>query len=410
MKIGTEIFRNVPFLRYWVSGLISGLGDGIFTVALAWMCATAKSGWLYGVLLSAMSLPRIVLSPIGGVFVDRHDPRRVMNVCNMLRALLMGLLLVFSAGGLPPLWALFVMALLFGITDAFYWPAVYACRQRLVKPELYVQSNSLLMIAMKTHEIVGPVLGGVLLVAGGFRMILLLNGLTFLLALVLLYNLKLEPLEEKGQHKQNTFLEDLKVGMRFVWKSPLILASSISAFFVNAAFGAAMAGLPYLAVQRGLDEQQMGMLFSAMGAGGAAGAILFSLFVLRNPTPRMVQLSALFEGILFVLAGLCGNFWLMLLVLAGIGLMETAINIIAPSVNQAMIPRALFGRVIMSGGTPLAEAASGWLIDQTSADTVFIGFGVLEMAVAAVALFVPAIRYYKQEARQPSASVESGRM
>lgn len=346
MKIGTDIFRNVTFLRYWISGLVSGLGDGIFMIALAWMCATAGSGWLYGGLLFAMSAPRIVLSPIGGVFVDRHDPRRVMNICNVLRALLMGLLLVFSTGGLPPMWMLFATSLLFGITDAFYWPAVYACRQRLVKPDLYVQSNSLLMIAMKTHEIAGPVLGGVLLMAGGFRTILLLNGLSFLLALVLLYNLKLEPLEAEGEQKKNTFLEDLKVGMRFV---------------------------------------------------------------LRNPTPRMTQLSALFEGILFVLAGLCGNFWLMLLLLAGIGLMETAINIIAPSVNQTIIPRALFGRVItamiviMSGGTPLAEATSGWLIDQTSAHSVFIGFGVLEMVVAAVALFVPAIRSYKPEERQLSA-------
>lgn len=390
---------------YWTAAMISGLGDAVFVVALSWMVVEATgSGVILGTLLMAMGIPHMILTIVGGVVVDRLNPRLVMIASDLLRAVVMGVLVLFSTQGIPPLWMLFVMAVLFGAVDAFFWPAASAMRQGLVTKEYYTQSSGLLMMASQTTGLIGPMLAVWLISGGNYAVVLASNGISFVVSALCLTRVRVQAAEEKSQGAQagekRSFRADMAEGIRYVLKTPVILTTSLVAFVVNACLAAALISLPFLAQELQLGAGGFASMTTAIAVGGAVGAVLFSVVAIRNPTPSMTLLACLIEGVMFLLIALTGQLWLLMLLLIVVGVMETAVNTIAPSVNQAIIPKRLFGRVIsvmillMSSSDPAAKAAAGWLLDRTDAQTIFLGSGIIEILVCALAFSLPAIRHF----------------
>ncbi|SDX50628.1 Transmembrane secretion effector [Marininema mesophilum] len=114
-----------------------------------------------------------------------------------------------------------------------------------------------------------------------------------------------------------------------------------------------------------------------------------------------MNLTASFiEGLALFFIALTPNHWVAASLLVIIGGTTTAINVIAPSVNQSIIPKKLFGRVVsvmmlvMTGLVPITQALAGYVIDNTSSNQVFFYGGALELLTAGFAFFIPAVRNY----------------
>lgn len=119
MKLTTTILRNKNFLSYWSGGLVSALGDAMFLMALNWLVVEKTgSGLILGTIMACISLPQILLVTIGGVVADRLNPKWVMIASDTVRGLVMVFLFVMSPRGLPPIWTLFVMAIVYGCIAA----------------------------------------------------------------------------------------------------------------------------------------------------------------------------------------------------------------------------------------------------------------------------------------------------
>lgn len=401
----TQIFKNRNFLFYWTGSLFAGLGDAVFALALTWLVVeTTGSAAMVGALFLTMGVPRIVLTLFAGVWVDRLHPVRGMILCEWVRVLTSGGLLALGLAGPLPLWSLFGAAFVFGVLEAFFWPAAAAVRQRLVEPEHFTQANGLLMIAMKTTVIIGPLLGGTLVALGSNRTVLLIIAAAFLIGLGLLSCVRIRfDRAEPQAAKQGSYWKDLREGILFLVKTPLILTTALVAFLVNACSSVAPIAVPFLAASFGGGAQEFGWLNASIGIGGTIGAVLFAVILIKRPTPRMTLIACFAEGLLFLCLGLAGQLWLALLLIALIGITDAAINVIAPSVNQAVIPPELMGRVIsvmillMSGSVPIAQAAGGYLVQMIGVHGVFLLNGSLEMLIAAFAFFLPVIAHYKPE-------------
>ncbi|MDL2419380.1 MFS transporter (plasmid) [Bacillus shihchuchen] len=137
-----------------------------------------------------------------------------------------------------------------------------------------------------------------------------------------------------------------------------------------------------------------------MAVGSVIGGIIFSLFVISNARPTMTIITCFFQGIILLLVGHVNHIWLMVSLFALIGLLETAVNIIAPSVNHTIIPPKIFGRVIsililvMSGSIPISQAIAGYLMKWIEPNTIFIYAGVLEISAAVMVFSLPFVRNY----------------
>lgn len=404
------IFQNKNFIRFWVGSFVSGLGDAMFFLALTWIVVrTTGSPATLGLLMAAMSLPQMLFSLMGGVLIDRLDPKRFMMVSDAVRLATMLFLVAVSSHGLPPIWSLFMVAVVFGTMDAGFWPASAKFGQNLVTPDQYVQSNGSVMVASQTTQIVGPAIAGVLAATGHFDTIIWLNAATYGTSMACLtFVTTAHTADVTCPAHTASVLDDMTQGIRYVLQTPLLVVTSFAAFVVNACLAAVIVALPLLAHQLHVGPQGFGVMTAALGVGGALGAGVFAVLHLRRPTPRMTLVATGLEGVLFILLGLVQSITLVILVLGLVGLTEVAVNTLAPSVNQQIIPARVLGRVIsvtvvlMSGSEPLAKAASGWIIAQIGVSPVLWWAGALEIAISTIAFFAPVVRAYSTAESQQS--------
>src|SRR3954462_8596414 len=114
--------RNFRLL--WIGEGISLLGDQFYLIALPWLVLQLTGSALaLGTIMALASIPRALFMLVGGAFVDRFSPRRVMFASNLARMALVSLLAVLVLSNNIEMWMLYVLTLAFGTADAFYYPA-----------------------------------------------------------------------------------------------------------------------------------------------------------------------------------------------------------------------------------------------------------------------------------------------
>ncbi|MDV9197924.1 MFS transporter, partial [Streptomyces sp. Wh19] len=126
--------RDANVLRWLGAYTASMIGDSVYYMALAWAAARTGGDTQTGVVLAVGSIPRAVLMLGGGVLADRIGPRRVVIGSDAARCLVvLGLAaaLLFTS---PALWMLIAVALVFGVVDALFLPAVGALPPRVTAP------------------------------------------------------------------------------------------------------------------------------------------------------------------------------------------------------------------------------------------------------------------------------------
>ncbi|MHB8333257.1 MAG: MFS transporter, partial [Candidatus Dormibacteria bacterium] len=140
----TASLQGRDFRLFWGANLVSSLGDGVFTVALALEALRLDqlpTGLAY--VLAARTVPTVVLSLLGGIVADRVARRTALLAADVVRGLAVGLiagLVLLHAVSL--LW-LGLMAVVFGVADAFAGPAFLALMPEIVPGALITQANAL---------------------------------------------------------------------------------------------------------------------------------------------------------------------------------------------------------------------------------------------------------------------------
>jgi MFS family permease len=188
------------------------------------------------------------------------------------------------------------------------------------------------------------------------------------------------------------------VGMRWLWRSPLIRFMS----FVYAGFalaGGYELGVIVLATARGATPLVIGLIFAAGGVGGLLGALIAPRIQRSYRFGQIIpalQWGYPLANILFVLAP---NPLLMALVEAGSMAVDQVYDVVWPSYRMALIPDELQGRVtsayrmIFSSVGPIGAAFSGILIQRLgAAPELLLAAGFL-IIVSVVVMLNPHVRH-----------------
>ena len=124
---------------------ISVLGDQFHFVALAWLALQLTgSGLALGTVLMTAAIPRAVFMLVGGAFSDRFSPRTLMLVSNLVRGAVVGVIAALVIGGSAELWHLYLLAAIFGIVDAFFYPALGTIVPMIVPERLLPPANAVM--------------------------------------------------------------------------------------------------------------------------------------------------------------------------------------------------------------------------------------------------------------------------
>ncbi len=174
---------NRRFTLLWIGQTVSRIGDYVYEIVLAWwILELTGSGAVMGSVLIVSFLPVALFTIIGGAVVDRVSRLGVMLVSDVVRAVAVLGVAAWAYAGHLELWPIYALGLLFGVGNAFFGPAYFALVPELVDEKDLPSANALTSMSFQLGRIAGPVIGGLIVVAGGTELGLLLNGLSFVVA------------------------------------------------------------------------------------------------------------------------------------------------------------------------------------------------------------------------------------
>ncbi|MDQ1923860.1 MFS transporter [Massilia pseudoviolaceinigra] len=276
---GFSVLRHRNFSFYLGARVLGTLAVQMQSVAIGWQ-VYRMTGSLFdlGLIGLAQFAPFLVLILLAGHTADRYDRRRIIILC-LLTQLLCGLmLLAFTASGVSVVWPVFAILVLFGSARAFMMPATQAVLRNMVPDESFSQAVALSSSAFHVAVIAGPVLGGLLYIAGPTTVYLAAATLLVLSVILMSMTHSAPQIVNKEPATWHTVLE----GLRFVWSRPIMLgAISLDLFAVL--FGGATALLPaYAHDVLQVDAVGLGFLRTAPGVGAALCSVALAFYPIRR--------------------------------------------------------------------------------------------------------------------------------
>ncbi|MFE5944430.1 MFS transporter [Streptomyces sp. NPDC056480] len=281
---GSPAHRDPQVLRWLGAYTASTLGDSVYHLALSWSAVRGGTPAEAGLVMAVSAVPRALLMLGGGVVADRFGPRRVVIASDTVRCLVVlgvaALVLVTS----PTLWTLAGVALVFGIVDALFMPAVGALPARIAPHDQLARVQGMRGLAYRSGAVLGAPLGGLAVALGGPGTAFAVAGALFALSLPLLLALRIRPLTGEARKRNGTAFGDLADGLRYLRGhrvlGPLMIVIALSDLgFV----GPLNVGLALLSDQRGWGASGIGWVLAGFGAGAGGASLLLGV---RGRVPR----------------------------------------------------------------------------------------------------------------------------
>jgi MFS family permease len=415
---GALINRNFALL--WSGQAVSSVGDTVFEIALVlWIGSFLAQGQSWapiavgGVILAA-AVPQVVVGPIAGVFVDRWDKRETMMRMDALQAILVGLLVLiiggipvpFMAGvRLPTSWvlgAVFADVALVATCAQFYLPARYALIGDIVREPRRTRAISMSQSLDGLSVIFGPPLAAALVFGLGVQWALLLNALSFVVALMADSSIHApQAARSVAPGQSGHFVREFTAGVRYVVSHNVLRTLLVAVTLTWLGFGA-LEALGYFFVTRNLHAapSMYGFLGSAFGVGAIGGAVIVTLYGKRIGLPRVLWVCLVTCGVFVIVLAHLTTLGPALLAAALFGITATGIIVAVGPLILSSTAREFVGRVtdVINPAGRLAALISvsvaGSLVSTVLRDfhakvfgvtfgpvnTVFTGMGLLAVA------------------------------
>jgi MFS family permease len=322
-----------------------------FCATLSWQMLNVAVGWqVYqltrdplhlGLIGLAQFLPFFALVLPAGQVADRADRRLVLIGAYLVEASCAAMLLWFTLSGERGIWPVFLAMFLFGCGRAFWMPAGQAITPNLVPVEAFPSAVAVNSTLFQTGVIVGPAIGGVLLLLGPGVVYGTVLGL---LTLVVLLVTSIKPVRAAARAAAFK-LSDVLEGLRFVFRRRTVLgAISLDLFAVL--FGGATAMLPiYASDVLHVSPAGFGALRAAPGIGAALVAAALALSPLDRHVGRWMFGGVALFGAATVVFGVSESFWISMAALFLLGMGDMVSVFVRHLLVQLETPDEIRGRV-----------------------------------------------------------------
>jgi MFS family permease len=410
-SVPTNVLRNRNFRLLWIGEGISLLGDQFYLIALPWLVLSLTGNALaVGTVFAVAGIPRALFMLIGGALTDRFTPRKLMIGSNLVRMILTGLLAGLVMTNLIQIWMLYVLALFFGLADAFFFPAQTSMVPQLVDKEQLQKGNAIIQGTAHLSLFVGPVLAGAaisLLDRGathstlGIGLAFALDSLSFLASITMLSLMRIERVNARHEKVEDGVLASIREGLLYVWNDAtlkLVFAITMGLnLLINGPFAV---GIPVVARTRFPEgAAAFGLIMSVFGGGALLGTLLAGAL----PKPSNKRLGTLslsllsLMGIGLAVIGVAPTMYIAAIAALVMGTANGYANIMMITWLQQKVAPEMTGRIMSLvmfaaiGLNPVSTALAGALLGLNTV-VLLVCAGMLMTVFALAAAFSPVVR------------------
>jgi MFS family permease len=339
------VLRNRNFNLFWSGVVLSQIGTrGTVAANLYQVYDLTGSVVQTGLVGAAQAVALLVLSPLGGVYADRLDRRRLLQAAQAASMVVALLLAVLTLSGHAEAWHVVASVLFTTAAATFDQPARQALIPAMVPREQLPQAIALLNPSRELAILVGPALAGVLIAVGGPGLVYALDAATYAVLVVVLAMIRIERVSGGGERR--SVIASIVEGAAYVRSRPLIytlMGLDLSA----TVFSAYRVLLPALALDiLHVGPQGYGLLSSAPSAGALlATYTIFRVVGKSRRLGRVLLVSLALYGVSAILLAQAPVFGLALLAALLLGAFDAMATTIRHAAVQIETPDELRGRV-----------------------------------------------------------------
>ena len=422
------------FTVVWLGQIVSVLASSMSQFGLTiFMYEKTQSATALGLMQVFYFVPFLLISPIAGVMVDRHNRKMMMMVSDLAAGLAtIGILLVLYFG-VWQFWQMYLAAVIFGLGTAFQWPAYSAAISTMVSKEQLGRANGMMSLMEAGPGVIAPILAGALLPIIKLTGILFFDVATFILAIgaLLIVHVPQPVRTEEGAKASGGMLKEAAYGFKYIFARPSLLGLQLVFFAGNLFAGMAFTLLaPMILSRSGNNSLLFGSAQSAGAIAGLVGGVLMSIWGGFKRRVHGVLFGWIISGIGMAIIGLAGGLPIWITGLAISSIVIPLVNGSNQAIWQSKVAPDLQGRVFASrrliawitnpispiiAGTladfvlePAARAGTGlpaafsWLVGTgpgSGMGLLIVFCGLVGVLVGVVGYFIPAI--YNAEAILP---------
>ncbi|WP_324779915.1 MFS transporter [Thiobacillus sedimenti] len=374
--------RARDFRIYFAGQLISVAGTWMQQIAMAWLAyKLTNSALVLGLLGFASQIPILLFAPLGGVWSDRTDRRRLMMTTQalaMLQALALAVL-AWQGWATPAL--LLGLAFVLGCINAVDIPARQSLVVHLVGDRaLLPNAIALNSFMMNSTRFVGPALAGLIVARAGEAVCFLLNAASYLAVLVALAALHTRP----GGGASKPALHALREGLAYAFshRDIRLFLQRVAAVSLLVAPYVVMLPL-YARTILGGDARTFGLLVSSVGAGALLASVFLASHVSIDGLARRVAHAVSLAGVALLLFALNRTSFLAYPLLMVLGFSVVLVAAGSNTLLQSWVRDDMRGRVMaifsvaFLGIAPLGSLAMGSLAHAIGIRPTLAVFGAL---------------------------------
>lgn len=284
-----ELLKDRVYIRYWLSVVVSFLGDAMTRVTLIWVAADiTDSPIMIALVVFAQLMPSGVLGAFVGPLADRFSKRSLMVGSDLARLVIVLAMIPF----LDSIWALLALALLEGVGKAFFETARIAAVPDIVRGHSIPTAVALFQSTNHTVNLVGPAVGGLLIGIGSASAVLVIDSATFAVSALLLGSLTILKGRVSAAPAQS-YWQSLRTGIRGVLAVPSLRFVFIFLIPVTVVFGLFTTNInAQLLTVFDLTATRFGVAMAVFAGGSVAGALIGPALIKRYRSPEALMVIA----------------------------------------------------------------------------------------------------------------------
>jgi MFS family permease len=358
--------KHRNYRTFFFGQIISLVGTWTQSTAQGWLVydLTNSKQWS-GIVIGLGSAPMLLFSLIGGGIADRFQRRKILVItqsASVIPPLLLGLLILTGA---VQVWHIAVAATMLGVINAFDMPARQAFVIELVGREDLMNAIGLNSGMFNTARIIGPAVAGIVMVSVGMGYCFVLNGLSFIAAVIALLIIRL-PAPALKQHRGSAW-KHLTSGIRYVLSD-----RRLSGLFALVAIVGVL-GFSYVALLPafvrdilGKSEKEYASLLTFVGFGSVAGALFVATVAKRAKSKkRILTVGIVILSVSLFAISLTKEYVIALIPLPFVGMgmimfLSTANTFVQTNVSDEYRGRVMgMWTLVFGGSMPVGAVLSG---------------------------------------------------
>jgi predicted MFS family arabinose efflux permease len=289
--------RNVALLLG--AGVVSEIGDWFNIVALISLSYSFGDGALgVGGMFATRMVTRLLCQGPAGSFVDRHASRTLLFTSQLVMAIVASSFVLLVA--VPELWMLYALVILLEATNCIVSPAFMVELKAEAPEEQRSAANGVLTASMSTAQLVGPLLGALVLAPFGAAAVFALNGVTFLAVAIAVTQLEgglrptrtIAPAHDESGRPHSTKRDAEPISYAWLLRRQDLSLYVLACLSVAVLQRATITLFVVRAVTLGLGDSGVGFFYAAVAVGSIVGSVVAGSRA-RHPTPLYLAAVAM---------------------------------------------------------------------------------------------------------------------